>query len=303
MQTQGLTQLASTLLLSLSLATATAADDQFKDIEIQTTGVGNGIYMLTGKGGNIGVSTGTDGVFLIDDQFAPLSEKIKAAIAALSDQPVRFLLNTHWHPDHTGGNEDMGKTGTVIVAHNNVRKRLAVDNFIEMFGLEAPATDITGLPVITFDSSLTFHLNGGEIIVSHVSNAHTDGDSIVWFRNANIIHTGDIYFAGMYPFIDTNSGGSLEGTINALEQVLAMSDDKTVIIPGHGPVSNKSSLLAYTDMLKTISSTLRKMIAGQSTLEQIQAAEPTRDFDGNYGDGFIKNTAFVDMLYQDMVQD
>jgi len=302
MQTQSLFKLRATLLLSLSLATVTVADDQFKDVEIKTTKVGDGIYMLTGQGGNMGVSAGPDGVFLIDDQFAPLSEKIKSAIAALSDQPVRFLLNTHWHPDHTGGNEIMGKAGTVIVAHNNVRKRLAVDNFIEMFGMDAPATDITGLPVITFDSSLTFHLNGGEIIVSHVSNAHTDGDSIVWFRDVNVIHTGDIYFAGMYPFIDTGSGGSITGTINALEQVLAMSDDKTVIIPGHGPVSNKSSLLAYTDMLKTISSTLRKMIAAQSTLEQIQATEPTRDFDGKYGDGFIKNTAFVKMLYKDMAR-
>jgi cyclase len=301
MQIQGLIQLAGILLLSL--ATAVAAEDQFKDVEIKTTRVGDGIYMLTGQGGNIGVSAGPDGVFLIDDQFAPLTEKIKSAIAALSDQPVRFLLNTHWHPDHTGGNEIMGKAGTVIVAHNNVRKRLAVDNFIEMFGMEAPATDITGLPVITFDSSLTFHLNGGEIIVSHVSNAHTDGDSIVWFRKANVIHTGDIYFAGMYPFIDTGSGGSIAGTINALEQVLAMSDDRTVIIPGHGPVSNKSSLSAYTDMLKTISSSIGKMMSGQSTLEQIQAAAPTRDFDGKYGGGFIKNTAFVEMLYKDMAPD
>ena len=301
MQTQGLLHLAGILLLSL--ATAVSAKDQFKDVEIQTIKVGDGVYMLTGQGGNMGVSTGPDGVFLIDDQFAPLTEKIRTAIAALSDQPVRFLLNTHWHPDHTGGNENMGKTGTVIVAHNNVRKRLAVDNFIEMFGMEAPATDITGLPVITFDSSLTFHLNGDEIIVSHVSNAHTDGDSIVWFKDVNVIHTGDIYFAGMYPFIDTDSGGSIAGTINALEQVLAMSDDKTVIIPGHGPVSNKSSLLAYTDMLRTISNAIGKMVAGQSTLEQIQATEPSRDFDGKYGDGFITNTAFVEMLYKDMAPD
>jgi glyoxylase-like metal-dependent hydrolase (beta-lactamase superfamily II) len=301
MQTQSLFKLAGILLLSL--ATAVVAEDQFKDVEIKTTEVGDGIYMLTGQGGNIGVSAGSDGVFLIDDQFAPLTEKIKTAIAALSDQPVRFLLNTHWHPDHTGGNENMGKTGTVIVAHNNVRKRLAVDNFIDMFSMEAPAMDMAGLPVITFDGSLTFHLNGGEIIVSHVSNAHTDGDSIVWFREVNVIHTGDIYFAGMYPFIDTNTGGSVAGTINALERVLTLSNDQTVIIPGHGPVSDKSSLLAYTNMLKTISNTIQKMIAGQSTLEQIQAAEPTRDFDGKYGDGFINNTAFVEMLYKDMVQD
>jgi glyoxylase-like metal-dependent hydrolase (beta-lactamase superfamily II) len=301
MQTQDFIRLAGALLLSL--ATATVADDQFKDVEIRTTKAGDGIYMLTGQGGNMGVSVGADGVFLIDDQFAPLTEKIKAAIAELSDQPVRFLLNTHWHPDHTGGNVNMGETGTVIVAHENVRKRLAVDNFIEMFGMDAPAMDMTGLPVITFDNSLTFHLNGNGILVSHISNAHTDGDSIVWFREANVIHTGDIYFAGMYPFIDTQTGGSIEGIINALDRILATADDKTVIIPGHGPISNKNGLVAYADMLKTISSRMRKLIAEQATLEQIQAAEPTKDYDENYGNGFIKNTAFVEMLYKDIMQD
>jgi cyclase len=300
MQTQDLFKLTATVLLSLSLATAAVAEDKFKNVEIKTIHVGDGIYMLTGQGGNIGLSVGTDGVFLIDDQFAPLTEKIKAAIATFSDQPVRFLLNTHWHPDHTGGNVNMGKTGTVIIAHDNVRKRLAVDNFIEMFGMEAPAMDSTGLPIITFDNALTFHLNGNEIHISHASNAHTDGDSIVYFRDANVIHTGDIYFAGMYPFIDTHSGGSTEGVISALDRVLAMSDSKTVIIPGHGPVSDKNSLLAYTDMLKTVSSRMRKMIAEQLTLEQILAAEPTKDFDKQYGNGFIKNAAFVEMLYADM---
>jgi glyoxylase-like metal-dependent hydrolase (beta-lactamase superfamily II) len=303
MQTQGLAYLAASLLLLLSLATATAADDQFRDVEIKTIQAGDGIYMLTGQGGNMGVSAGADGVFLIDDQFAPLTEKIMAAIATLSDQPVRFLLNTHWHPDHTGGNVNMGKAGTVIVAHDNVRKRLAVDNFIEMFGRDAPAMDLTGLPVITFDTSLTFHLNGNEILVSHTGNAHTDGDSFVWFRDANVIHTGDVYFAGMYPFIDTHTGGSIEGIIKALERILEISDDKTVIIPGHGPVSNKGKLMAYTSMLKTISSLMQAMIAGQATLEQVQAAEPTRDFDEKYGNGFIRNTAFVEMLYKDMTQD
>jgi glyoxylase-like metal-dependent hydrolase (beta-lactamase superfamily II) len=303
MQTQGLAYLAASLLLLLSLATATAADDQFRDVEIKTIQAGDGIYMLTGQGGNMGVSAGADGVFLIDDQFAPLTEKIMAAIATLSDQPVRFLLNTHWHPDHTGGNVNMGKAGTVIVAHDNVRKRLAVDNFIEMFGRDAPAMDLTGLPVITFDTSLTFHLNGNEILVSHTGNAHTDGDSFVWFRDANVIHTGDVYFAGMYPFIDTHTGGSIEGIIKALERILEISDDKTVIIPGHGPVSNKGKLMAYTSMLKTISSLMQAMIAGQATLEQVQAAEPTRDFDEKYGNGFIRNTAFVEMLYKDIMQD
>ena len=303
MTTQGLFKLTATLLLSLSLATTAVAEDKFKDVEITAIPVGAGIYMLTGQGGNIGVSVGSDGVFLIDDQFAPLTKKITAAIAALSDQPVRFLLNTHWHPDHTGGNENMGNAGIVIVAHSNVRKRLAVDNFIEMLGMEAPATDATGLPVITFDDALTFHLNEDEIHISHVESAHTDGDSIVQFRAANVMHLGDIYFAGMYPFIDTNSGGSINGTLKALEHALALSDDNTVIIPGHGPVSNKENLVAYTGMLRTINGRIQKMIAGKSTLAQILATEPTKDFDEEYGNGFIKNTAFVEMIYKDITQD
>ena len=303
MTTQGLFKLTATLLLSLSLATTAVAEDKFKDVEITAIPVGAGIYMLTGQGGNIGVSVGSDGVFLIDDQFAPLTKKITAAIDALSEQTVRFLLNTHWHPDHTGGNENMGNAGIVIVAHSNVRKRLAVDNFIEMFAMEAPATDAAGLPVITFDDALTFHLNEDEIHISHVESAHTDGDSIVQFRAANVMHLGDIYFAGMYPFIDTNSGGSISGTLKALEHALALSDDNTVIIPGHGPVSNKENLVAYTGMLRTINGRIQKMITGKSTLAQILATEPTKDFDKEYGNGFIKNTAFVEMLYKDMTHD
>ena len=303
MTTQGLFKLTATLLLSLSLATTAVAEDKFKDVEITAIPVGAGIYMLTGQGGNIGVSVGSDGVFLIDDQFAPLTKKITAAIAALSDQPVRFLLNTHWHPDHTGANENMGNAGIVIVAHSNVRKRLAVDNFIEMFGMEAPATDAAGLPVITFDDALSFHLNEDEIHISHVESAHTDGDSIVQFRAANVMHLGDIYFAGMYPFIDTNSGGSINGTLKALDHALALSDNNTVIIPGHGPVSNKENLVAYTGMLRTINGRIQKMITGKSTLAQILATEPTKDFDKEYGNGFIKNTAFVEMLYKDMTHD
>ena len=303
MKRQNLFTLAATVLFSLSLATTATADDKFSDVEIRVIPVSKGIFMLTGQGGNIGVSAGNDGVFLIDDQFAPLTEKITAAIATLSDQPVRFLLNTHWHPDHTGGNINMGKAGTVIVAHDNVRKRLAVDNFIEMFGMEAPAMNSAGLPVITFDSAMTFHFNDNEIHISHIGNAHTDGDSIVHFRDANVIHTGDIYFAGMYPFIDTQSGGSTEGTIKALEKILALSDNQTIIMPGHGPVSDKKSLAAYTGMLKKISSHIRKLIDEQATLEEVLATAPTKDFDAQYGNGFIKNTAFVEMLYTDMTTD
>ena len=291
-----------TLLLLLLIPTASLADDGFSDVEIKTQKAGTGVYMLTGKGGNLGVSTGPDGVFLIDDQFAPLTAKISTAIAAISEQPIRFVLNTHWHPDHTGGNENLGNSGSVILAHDNVRKRLAVDNFIEMFQMDAPAMGKAGLPVITFSDALTLHLNNDEILVTHVENAHTDGDAVIFFKQANVIHAGDVYFAGMYPFIDSDSGGSVEGTLKAIREILAMADEHTVIIPGHGPLSNKSGLTAYSGMLQTISDRIRTLINKQASLEEIQAARPTQDYDDIYGNGFIKNEAFVEMLYQDMTR-
>ena len=291
-----------TLLLLLLIPTASLADDGFSDVEIKTQKAGTGVYMLTGKGGNLGVSTGPDGVFLIDDQFAPLTAKISTAIAAISEQPIRFVLNTHWHPDHTGGNENLGNSGSVILAHDNVRKRLAVDNFIKMFQMDAPAMGKAGLPVITFSDALTLHLNNDEILVTHVENAHTDGDAVIFFKQANVIHAGDVYFAGMYPFIDSDSGGSVEGTLKAIREILAMADEHTVIIPGHGPLSNKSGLTAYSGMLQTISDRIRTLINKQASLEEIQAARPTQDYDDIYGNGFIKNEAFVEMLYQDMTR-
>jgi len=295
---------ALSIFLSLSLfASATSADDSFDSVEIQTIKAADGIYMLTGKGGNIGLSTGTDGVFLIDDQFAPLTDKILAAITQVSDKPVKFVLNTHWHPDHTGGNENLGSSGTVIIAHDNVRKRLSVDNFIELFNMQSPAMATAGLPVITFGDAVTFHLNGEEILVRHMVSAHTDGDAIVHFKQANVIHAGDTYFSGMYPFIDGNSGGSNDGYIKAVDQVLALADDKTVIIPGHGPISNKQELTAWRDMLKTIIDRIRAMVRENASLQQVQAGMPTRAFDEKYGGGFFNNETFVKMLYQNMTQD
>ena len=292
------------IFLSVILFVSTVmADDSFDNVEIQTIKAADGIYMLTGKGGNIGLAVGTDGVFLIDDQFAPLSDKILAAITQVSDKPVKFVLNTHWHPDHTGGNENLGGSGAVIIAHDNVRKRLAVDNFIEMFNMQSPAMAVAGLPVITFGDAVTLHLNGDEILVRHVMNAHTDGDAIVHFKNANVIHAGDTYFSSMYPFIDAGSGGSNDGYIKAIDQVLALANEKTVIIPGHGPISNKQELTAWRDMLKTVIDRIRAMVGENASLEQVQASMPTRAFDEKYGGGFINNEAFVKMLYRNMTQD
>ena len=228
------------ILLSLLCSASVAAQaDRFDKVEIRTTKLAESIYMLEGEGGNIGVSAGADGVFLIDDQFAPLTPRILAAIKAISDKPVRFLLNTHWHFDHTGGNENLGKAGVVIIAQDNVRKRLssrtAIEFFKSAYGPSAPA----GLPVITFNDTVTFHLNGDDATAVHVANAHTDGDSIIHFRNANVVHMGDTYFSGLYPFIDTGTNGSVKGVIAAVDRVLGMLDDTTKIIPGHGPLSGK----------------------------------------------------------------
>ena len=294
----------ATLLLAASLSltgsNTALADDMFSDVEITPIKAGDGVYMLTGQGGNLGVSVGDDGVFLIDDQFAPLTGKILAAIATLSDKAVRFVLNTHWHPDHTGGNENLGKAGVTLLAHDNVRKRLSVENFIEMFQMEAPALSKAGLPVITFNDAITFHMNDNEIMAWHVEHAHTDGDAMVHFKQANVIHMGDTYFAGRYPFIDTGSGGSVDGCIRAVNQALEIADDKTVIIPGHGPISNRRELLAYRDMLAAVSGQIRTMLGKNATLDEVHAAWPTADYDDDYGGGTITSEKFVDMLYTDL---
>jgi len=285
-------------LTSLANLSPALADQHDSEVTIETQMVRKGIYMLTGKGGNIGISSGADGIFMIDDQFSPLTGKIKQAIEEISKQPVRFLLNTHWHPDHTGGNENFGSTGAVIIAQDNVRKRMSVDNFIKLFGVEAPAATGDALPVITFNDAVTFHLNDEEISVFHVKNAHTDGDSIVHFKKANAFHMGDTYFAGMYPFIDYDSGGTIEGCIAAIDGILALSDKNTSIIPGHGPLSNKAELTAYRAMLATIGARIQKMIDSGSSLEELQKSLPDREFAATFGNGFIKSDVFVEMLYK-----
>src|SRR5258706_9143076 len=205
--------------------------------------------MLTGAGGNIGVSAGEDAVFVIDDQYAPLTDRITAAIAKITPKPVRFVLNTHWHGDHTGGNENFGKGGSLIVAHENVRKRMSVEQFIEAFNMRSPAAPPVALPVVTFAQSVTFHLNGDEIRAIHMPNAHTDGDAVVHFLRNDVVHMGDIYFNGMYPFIDDATGGSVEGVIPACDKGDALVSDKTHIIPGHGRPSNKAEPKAHLHML------------------------------------------------------
>jgi len=292
-------------LLSSSLFCANAeetksADDSFSKVEINTTDLGNGIYMLTGMGGNIGVSVGDDGVFMIDDQFAPLTAKIKQAILKLSKKPIRFMINTHWHYDHTGGNENLGHDGVVIVAHNNVRERMSKDGFIEAFNKKIPASPKVALPVITFNDTVNFHLNNLDINVIHQSNAHTDGDSIVIFKSANVIHMGDTFFNGLYPFIDGSSNGSVDGMIKTADYVLSISDDKTKIIPGHGPLGDKKSLSVFRSMLITVRDRMKKLKSDGKTLEEIIALKPNADLDKAWGEAFLNPEMFIKVLYSAM---
>ncbi len=236
---------------SLIIGVQVVAQDMSK-VEIKPTQLSKTVWMMEGAGGNLGVSAGEDMTFVVDDQFAPLSEKITAAVGKLSSRPVQFILNTHSHFDHTGGNENFGKAGAVIVAHENVRKRLSAEQVIEALKMKLPPAPKAALPVVTFTNDISFHLNGEDIRIFHVPRAHTDGDAIVHFTGSDVIHMGDTYFNGLYPFIDYSSAGRVEGMIAAADKVLGMAGEKTKIIPGHGPLSNKAELKAYRDMLATI---------------------------------------------------
>jgi glyoxylase-like metal-dependent hydrolase (beta-lactamase superfamily II) len=288
--------------MALLLAPAVLAQPNLEGVEIETVSVAPGISMLIGGGGNLGVITGEDGVFLIDDQYAPMTEKIRAAVAKLDKGPIRFLLNTHWHGDHTGGNENLGKGGTLIVAHEGVRRRMAAGQIIEAFNMEIPPAPEAALPVVTFTEAVTFHLNGEEIHAFHVLPAHTDGDAVVHFRGANVIHTGDLFFNGLYPFIDVSSGGSVDGMIAAADQILELADEETKIIPGHGPLATRSDLESFRAMLEGIRAKVAPLVAEGKSLEEVQAAKPTADFDEQWGGGFLNPENFTAIVYSSLSQ-
>lgn len=288
------------LALLLSFFALPAFGQDFSKVEIRTEKLSETVYMLVGAGGNLGLSVGEDAVFLVDDQFAPLTPKIEAAIGKLTAKPVKFVLNTHWHGDHTGGNENLGKAGALIVAHENVRKRMSVENFIEFLGMKTQPDPRIALPVVTFTTDVTFHLNGDEIFAQHAPRAHTDGDAIVHFRKSDVVHMGDVMFNKLYPFIDTSTGGTIEGVIAAADRTLKEVGEGTKIIPGHGPLANRADLQAYRTMLATISGRIRDQLRAKRTLDQVQASKPTAEFDAVWGKGFLKPDKFVEMLYKNM---
>ena len=287
--------------LLLAAAGEAAAQRDFSAVEIKTTEVAPGLYMLEGAGGNIGLSVGPDGAFLIDDQFAPLSEKIMAAVAKVSDSPVRFLINTHWHGDHTGGNEPFHAGGAVIVAHDNVRKRLQ-EGLKRDSGDNTPPAPSAALPVITFSQTVTFYWNGQDIAIRHPDPAHTDGDAIVRFSPANAVHMGDTYFNGGYPYIDLESGGDLDGLIAAQEATLTVTDDKTKIIPGHGPLASKADLARYVVMLKEVRKRIQALIDSGADEEAAVKADPLKDLNAEWGTGFIKGDAMTRTAYRSLAR-
>ncbi|MBW2564175.1 MAG: MBL fold metallo-hydrolase [Deltaproteobacteria bacterium] len=281
------------ILLIVFWGTCAFAQRDFSKVEIKTIKVAQNLYMLMGAGGNLGLSTGKNGPFLIDDQYAPLTEKILAAISKVTDQPIKFLINTHWHFDHTGGNENIGKGDTIIVAHDNVRKRMSTGQMMKAFNFKVPPASPHALPVITFPTGLTFHWNDETIEVIHFPKAHTDGDAAIFFKNANVIHTGDLFFNGIYPFIDAESGGSIMGMIQSVDKILERANGTTKIIPGHGPLATAKDLKEYKKMLLTVHDRISKLLKNGKSVDEIVAAKPTADFDSKWGKGFLKPDQWV----------
>lgn len=278
-----------------ALAVSAAAAQDFDKVEITTTDLGGGLYMMQGEGGNLGVSVGDDGVLLIDDQYAPLTEKIQAAIGALTDKPVTYVINTHWHFDHTGGNENFGKAGAVIVAHDNVRQRMSVDQAMGTLGTQK-ASPPEALPVITFSEDVTFHFNGQPVKATHLAKAHTDGDAVIQFEESNVVHAGDLFFNGLYPFIDFYSGGGINGVLDAQVKILEMSDDDTKIIPGHGPLATKADLAATREKLIQVRDAIKPLVEQGLSFDEIVAKKPLEGLDLGWPVTFLTEDQFVQSI-------
>ncbi len=278
--------------LGLLVCPAPGAAQDFDNIQIQTIRVTESIYMLQGSGGNIGVSIGDDGTFIVDDQFAPLTDKIVAAIAELTDHPVDFVVNSHWHYDHTDGNENFGRAGAIIVAQDNSRRRMETEQIISLNGRVQPPYAEVGLPKITFLESMRFSYNDNVVDVIHTGPGHTDGDAQVYFRDSNVIHTGDMFVRYGLPYIDQGNGGSTDGMIDALWTIAGLIDDDTIIIPGHGQLSTRTDLLEFRTMLVTIRDRIKDGIARGLSVDQVIASNPARGYAEPAGSAGWVRTAY-----------
>jgi glyoxylase-like metal-dependent hydrolase (beta-lactamase superfamily II) len=286
------------LLLALA-APALAQPSNMDAVQIRVERLAPGVAVLFGRGGNIGLSYGSDGNILIDDQYASLTERILAAIRTIDPDPIRFVINTHWHGDHTGGNENVGRTGAVIFAHDNVRRRMSMEQLVR--SEIVPPSPAGALPLVTFGEGVTFHLNGDDLRVVHVANAHTDGDALVYWTRANVLHMGDVFWNGMLPFIDLDSGGSIDGMIAGIVTALTIANDQTIVIPGHGPVGRRADLERFRDTLIHLRNRIGQGIAAGRTLEEIKA-EGHADAYAHPGD-FITPASFTETVYRSLMRD
>jgi len=291
-------QLLAATLLAPGIALAQAAASQPPDTKVETIDLAPGVYVLTGRGGNVGLTVGVDGAAIIDDQFDDMAPKLRAAVALLSPSPVKFVINTHLHGDHTGGNDAFARAGAVIIAQDNVRKRLAAPAVNATTNTSPPPRAREALPVVTFADSATLHFNDDDLEFTHLPNAHTETDIVVFFRKANVLHMGDCFVAG-FPFIDANSGGTLDGYIAAHEKVLGMVDDQTKIIRGHGPVGNKAELQAFHDMLVIVRDRIARLVKAGKTQEQVVTARPTQEFEEKYGGANFDAARWIGSAYVD----
>lgn len=289
------------VLALLLVTTPAAAQRDFSKVEVKVEQLAPGIAVLFGAGGNIGLSYGEDGNVLIDDQFAPLTDKISAAVATLDPDPVRFVINTHWHPDHSGGNENLGKRGAVIIAHDNVRIRLSRDTYSQRFKETFKALPKVGLPVVTFAQGVRLHLNGDTLNVVHVPHAHTDGDALIYWEKGNVLHMGDTFFHRMsFPFIDFDSGGSIDGVIAAANKGLALANAQTRIIPGHGPVASYAEFKAYRDMIVDVRAKVAAGIRAKKSKAAIVTSKPAAAY--KIETTFITADDFVSAIYDSLTR-
>ena len=279
-------------------AFSASAQRDFSKVEVKAEKVAGSVYMLTGAGGNIGVSVGDDGIVIIDDQYAPLAPKIEAALRLITPKPVRFILNTHYHGDHTGGNEHFGKTAP-IVAHENVRKRLAAGTSAR--GNSIPPAAPGALPVLTFNESVTIHLNGEDVRAVHTPHGHTDGDSVIWFTQSNVVHMGDQFFNGNYPFVDTENGGSVRGLIANIDHVLTLMPDDAKVIPGHGKLSDKNGLRGFVSTLRGTVAAVEAGIAAGKSLDQLKSEKILAAWDA-WGGGFIKTDDWITTVHKELTK-
>lgn len=295
--------IASLVIVAVGLSYAYAREQP--EVRVESQQLAKNLYLLMDSGGmgNTTVLVGDDGVLMVDTKVTGTVDRLMGKIHELSEKPIRFAILTHWHFDHIGGNEKVAETGAAIFAHENVRKRMGMAHDMKVLNVKVPPAPESARPLMTYSKDTTFHLNGEDVKVFHIKPGHTDGDSVVFYQKANVIHMGDLYFEGMYPYIGIYSGGSINGMIDVIHQVLPMMDENTKVVPGHGPLSNVTKLREYVSMLTEIRDKISRLMKQGKTMEEVVAAKPTGAFDDKWGKGLLSPDRFAALVYMDLSPD